>query len=255
MPPDNLWLIDIKGQSNGAGAGPLPPGGVVLPTVHADRLWLYTNGGQWHPAFDPMVSISAAYGGLQYAVLNPTNIGAGFGLAFAQKLADLTANVNIGCINNAVGGTSMVQNAPSVSTATLYGAGRARTNAAKAHGRVKLMIYVGGEEEARSSAAASGLVANFTAIVNQYRNDHGRDVIVIFAQLGTNPNDVSYPNWDDAKAAQATISIPGVYMIPTGDLAKQVDGVHYTNASYHILGERAAIEYRRRLTTLPAEAF
>lgn len=253
-PPDNTWIVVFDGQSNASGQGPLPPGGVLSPTKYVDRLFLYTHGGQWWRAFEPSVSPAATYGGSLYPVLDVTPIGVGPALYFAQKFADLTSNVNIGLVNVGVGGSSMVQHAPSTSTATMYGAARALINGAKPKGKVKAYVFIQGERDAQYATDAPLWASRFTAFVAAVRSDHGADIPVFFAQLGTDPGPVVGPYWSTVKAQQASVSIPGVYMISTDDLPKQPDNIHYTNEGYQKLGERIALKLRE-VIAIPSESF
>lgn len=219
--------------------------------MQADRVFTFTQGGQWRQAFEPMHSHDATYGGSLYAALNSSPTLAGPGLFFAQKLADLLPSVNVAMVPVGVGGTKMADHAPSTS---VFAAGQALTSQAASFGQVKATLFIQGESDTLTSSDANGWGARFADYVAGLRALYGDDHIVIFAQLGADPG-AAYLYWNTVKAQQAAVNISGVFMVTTGDLEKQGDGLHYTTAACQQLGERMAVKYREVLSSLPSETF
>lgn len=249
-PPDaSLWLIRLRGQSNQL-QGELPPSGFIeADPRYADRIHTFTHGGTWRTAFEP--GHTDAYGAL-YPALSSSPVGAGPGLFFAQKFADLTAGVSIGLIPAAVGGVALADQMPG---SAVYNAGVNLTALALPKGKVKATIFIGNESDAITLAKANAVAANIEATVAAEQALYGPDLIFIFAKIGPNLPLASFPYREVVRAQQASVNIPGVYMVDTDDLERQADGVHLTRASDEVLGVRCAIMVREIVGSRAGETF
>jgi hypothetical protein len=239
--PYELFIVAIGGQSNASGQGPLPPGNVLYPRRHAERLFCFTRGGRWLPVFEPMHSHEAKFGGSLYPILENNPIGIGPGMFFAEALADHISGRLIGMVPLGVG-ARLSAYALSDDTRTICGATHQLLESAKQRGEIKAYLFVQGESDTLDLADAHAWAARFTTHVGEIRRRHGNDMVVIFARLGKNPNLPAHPHWDVVREQQTSVDMPGVHMIETDDLEKQPDGLHYTNPGYEKLGQHMALK-------------
>lgn len=241
--PTSCLGFSHRGQSNDSGQGALP-GGVPVPASNAKQ-FNYTKGGQWWSMFEPSQSVDSTYGGAAYPIFVDAPILYGPALPFSEAMSAAFPNNNICNFPGAVGGIALANQLPTNSTANTYGAARSMIMLGKAVGGVNVnmigAVFVGMETDATNSTNAANIVANFTTWVAGFRTDNGANAIVVFAQLGTTPDDTgTYAFWSTVKSNQALINIPGVYMVTTDDLPKQPGNLHYTTAGLQTLGARMA---------------
>jgi len=215
--PDELPVFVLAGQSNMAGKGTakeLPPD---LRKEHRDVL-LFT-GGKWVPLkpgkrVGPEVS---------------------FGVEAAKMLKR-----PVGIIKLAVGGTALHGrwNPARRGADALYPrlvktvkkAGKARRI------RVLAMVWMQGERDARTAAAAAAYRKNLEKLVMSARRDFGNPRMA-FVCGRVNP---PYPHAAEVRKAQESVSLPAYAWVDCDDLSKLPDGLHYDTAGLVKLGRRFA---------------
>ena len=240
--------------------GRAPVGANNVLSQKPGETFVYTLGGKWFsPAFEPAHTTESKFGGSRFPQVFPANVrnGIGPGLFFADEWARLNdGNQRVVLVPIAKGGTKISLHAPSMSLATLYGAGRAQINEAKKHGKVLVILWSQGEGDARTSADANNYAKRFIALVKAWRADHG-NVPVVFTQLGDNPHKPEYPYWDLVSHQQdiAAANIPNSYMIKTRGLSTIPKDApvlssreHYTAMSESIIGRNMALALHYLLT-------
>jgi len=88
--------------------------------------------------------------------------------------------------------------------------------------------------------------------VAAWRRDLGHPRLpVVFCQIGALGPELRgrprYRYWDQLKAAQAAVCLPGVAMVRTDDLPLKPDGLHLSTPGQLILGRRLAAALHRLL--------
>lgn len=109
------------------------------------------------------------------------------------------------------------------------------------------VMFMQGETDAYQTGWATVWAQQFTRFVTTIRGVLG-NVPVVFGQIGAGlgmGHDTAactdFCSWTEVRNQQASVSIQGVSMVRTDDLAVMVPGeVHFTAAAYRTLGERMA---------------
>jgi hypothetical protein len=102
------------------------------------------------------------------------------------------------------------------------------------------VLFFQGESDAVDAGQASTWGSQFAGFVSGVRADLHRKLLpVVYAQIGR-PDGMPFPYWNVVKAQQASYHAPGVAMIRTDDQPQQVGNVHFTTASYRVIGRRFA---------------
>jgi hypothetical protein len=236
-PTPPLDIIILAGQSNMSGMGSL----AELPTgfpVHADRLFIYANSGNWTHAMEPVDN--------PLGQVDPVSLdrapGVGPGLALADHLAAIRPGRSVGLVPCACSGTSIDQWAPHQERTTLYGSCLARAREAAAKGRIRALVWYQGESDTHSTAQARAWPQKFASMVEAWRKDLNQpELPVVFTQIGPLGKRLSalLPAWQQMQELQAALRLPGVNMVKTADLTI-FDGVHLDTASQLRLGRRYA---------------
>lgn len=107
---------------------------------------------------------------------------------------------------------------------------------------VDAIVWIHGENDSLgpSNTYAIQYATRFAALIDAWRLDLGQpDLPIVVAEVGT-LSYTQYPWQDVVRAAQHSVCDlhQPCAVVPTLDLAKGTDGVHYTCASFAILGQR-----------------
>lgn len=233
-----LSLFVLAGQSNMSGRGEVPD---EQPTL--DGAYVFGNDYRWHPVREPVDRADDQVD----VVSMDANAGYGPSSSFARTMLEHNPDMIIGLIPCAKGATIIEQWQRSVSDETLYGSCLKRIRAAEQMGRVEGVIFFQGESDAHRGDVYQGVRRHpddwghkFTTYVNDIRRDLDRpDLPIVFAQIGPHTSPERYVNWDVVRQQQASVDLPYVAMITTGDLSLR-DRVHYDTPSYDVVGTRFA---------------
>lgn len=214
-----LDLFLLIGQSNMAGRG-VPEAEDQTPHP---RVWTLTSANEWAPARDPL------------HFDKPKVAGVGPGLSFGKALADRNADVHIGLIPCAVGGTSIDQWKKG---GQIYQATMKRASIAMVHGRLKAILWHQGEAE-DDAALIAAYPAKLAQLIADLRQDLGApELPVIVAELGAfRSNAVPF----NKMIAQVPRDISKTACVTAADLAGHAG--HFVAASQRQLGRRYATAY------------
>lgn len=247
-PPGNsahsLDIFILAGQSNMVGQGRIDQLPAGFP-VQAHHLFSYSNAGRWEPAREPLDSPT----GQVDACSQDFTVGVGPGLAMAEALVRLNPGLFVGLVPCARNGSNMDQWQPDPSRQTLYGSCLARAKEARGRGRIRALVWYQGESDAYDREMARAWPAKFLALVRALRRDLGDPGLpVVFTQLAHVKGRWSQglKGWEELKALQAKISLPGVVMVKTDGLTLE-DNVHLDTTSQIKLGQRYALALDRLL--------
>lgn len=235
-----LALFVLAGQSNMAGWGELP----ATQTLHP-RAFVFGNDYVWRQASEPIDNPEGQ--------VDPVSRSVGLfgpGLAFATALLAERPEMGIGLIPCARGDTTISQWQRNLSDDTLYGSCLKRILAASTMGELAGVLFFQGEADAldpEQNPERVLSVANygemFAYYVDDVRSDVGQpDLPIVFAQIGTTTAVAAFPNWSLIQQQQAALNLHCARMITTKDLTLG-DDVHYSTASYQLIGARFAAAY------------
>ena len=242
--PSNLKLFLLFGQSNMAGHGLVSEYPVGRP-AHGEQIWNYGFDGVWrNNPVEPLHDLTDC----EYPIFDiGVTYGVGPGLFFADHFARHHSGIEIGLVPCGVGGINinkLARPGDGVDTTTIYGASRARWEAAAASGTVEGVIFYQGEADTTSTLVADAWAGKFAQFVTNIRSDTGRpDLPFVFVQVGPRAGRfLSRPDWPLLQSNQAKIvTTPRVAMVPNLDTAlKPGDEVHLDTASQQVIGERIA---------------
>jgi hypothetical protein len=163
------------------------------------------------------------------------NIGPGYEVFI--KLKDMYPNTNFVIIDC----TEQINIKGWYNTSELY---KWCINATKnVPGKIITILVYQGEADAGREYMNMSLNRNwdkdFEQVITSFRNDIGRDVPVIYAQIGilnTSHNN-SLNNWEEFKLIQTKVNLSNTSMIKTDDQPIR-DDVHHTIEANKIIGER-----------------
>jgi hypothetical protein len=243
--PSGLNIFVLLGQSNMLGKGLLAD----LPAGHpafASHIWNYKLDGTWqNPPVEPIHDRAGAV----YAVLTNGDPFVGPGLFFADHFYRYRSDgPDIGLVPCAVGASSIADWARppgGTDTGTMYGASRARWQAAAESGSIAGVILYQGEADTDSTASANAWAAAFTQLVSDLRSDIGdANLPIVAVQIGpcSAAHLLARPDWPLLQANQAKIvKLPRVAIVQIVD-APLLDGdaQHISTAGQRMCGERIA---------------
>lgn len=107
-----------------------------------------------------------------------------------------------------------------------------------------IIVWYQGESDAKNDFDWDTWAQKFTDILNAWRSLHG-NIPIVFAQINhetlslTQPNEFSFPHWQNVKDQQASVFGSNLKMIKTDDLELE-DGIHITQKDQFKLGARFA---------------
>ena len=236
-----LRLFVLMGQSNMAGLAPLPE---RLPNT--ENIYTFGNDYRWSLATEPVDSPNAQVD----TVSLDEDAGFGPSVAFAQAFQskDIVGEAEaIGLIPCAKGGSSITQWQRALSDQSLYGSCLKRIQAALTMGQLEGILFFQGEADALEPSLYPSIEPQaeqwgelFVQFATDLRQDLNRPRLsIVYAQIGTDPQDETLPHWATVQRQQAQINLPHSTSIQTADLAT-IDGVHFTAESYRVIGQRFA---------------
>ena len=244
-----LAIFLLTGQSNMSGRGEL---GAVQPPD--PTIYVFGNDDRWRLAVEPVDSPE----GQVDAVSRDNAAGFGPSRAFADSLKARYPDLLIGLVPCAKGATIIEEWRRSPDDATLYGSCLKRARAAEPMGRLAGVIHFQGESDTNDLDSLHGRplrpdtwATHFTRFVHDLRRDLRQPRLpLVFAQIGPHTAPDRYVNWETVQAQQASVDLPTVRMITTGDLSLR-DRVHYDVPSYRIIGGRFASAMAELLGAAP----
>jgi hypothetical protein len=212
LQPTQLFVL--AGGSNMLGRGKLSS---AQPSNQRVLVW---RDGGWQIAADPL----APKGGV------------GPGLNFGATLLQYERSEAIGLVLCGKSSATMADWQPDRS---LY---RDCITSVRAAGvPVKGIVFLEGENDATSEAAASSWGAGFQPMLGAFRSDLGADIPFVLGQIGKlNKDDFQYQRRVRDQQAAAASTTPGVTLVTTSDLDVAGDGVTFTGDSYRTVGARFA---------------
>jgi hypothetical protein len=242
----NMSLFVMAGQSNMSGKGTLPE--VQHVNYH---IYVFGNDYRWRLALEPIDSSIGQVDDVSndlYARYSPA-------LSFATNLHAMEPERIIGLIPCAKGETSIMEWQQNYSDQSLYGSCLKRIHAAGLAGQVDGIIFFQGEADTVDPNVAPHLplaVTNYAEMFEKFVMDMRADLgnprlPVVFAQIGSNKNNEKYVNWKIIQRQQESVILACSAMITSDDLELR-DEIHYTTASYQIIGERFADAFHALLS-------
>lgn len=219
-------LYILIGQSNMAGRGTITP---EFQKQGHPRVFMFTKDHKWLPARNPL------------HFDKPKAAGVGPGLAFGIDMANANANVKIGLIPCAVGGTSIERWKPGAfdqSTSTYpYDDALLRIREAMKYGVVKGVLWHQGEANS-SEEKARLYLAQLDTLIKAIRKEVGNpNLPFIVGELGRYRAQYALINAELAKVPQ---SIPFTGLVTSEGLAHKGDSTHFDGPSATNLGHRFA---------------
>jgi hypothetical protein len=162
-------------------------------------------------------------------------------MAFADRIAELRPNVEIGLVQCAVGGYGIDYWAKDVRTTTLYGSCIKRAKEAAADGVVRGVVIFNGESDANPEKVKS-YAKKLLRLIADLRGDLGENLSVVFTQIGPEPwGNPSFASWDEMQVIQARIAVPNAVMVSAIDLQSSgFRSPHLNTTGYVTLGRRHA---------------
>ena len=246
IPPEyqgQLQLFVLIGQSNMSGRGQIERLPAWYPTVFE-----FGNDYRWRIATEP---IDSTINQVDQVSMEEERAGFSPALSFARTIQyEAKPDALIGLIPCAKGNTTIEEWQRSLNDETLYGSCLKRINAATHMGQVTGVLIFQGESDAldpqryaEKLPSANAYATKFSKFVNDLRNDLSQPTLpVVFAKIGRTTTPDIFPNWDIVQSQQEMIQLRCAAMITTDDLLLR-DFVHFTTASYKIIGQRFATAY------------
>lgn len=222
-------LFVLAGQSNMAGYGNVRE----WDGKTSDSVLMLGNDYRWRVATEPVDTVA----GQVDEVSADRYGGAGPSLAFGLAVWRASGHP-VGLLPCAKGGSRIAEWTRSTSDSTLHGAMLKRCRAAAVMGDLSGLLFFQGESDA---VAGDGTPwdESFARFVADVRSDTSPGLPIVFAQIGHPPSDIDPGPWEEIRRLQASVRLPGVAMIRTDDLPMG-DRLHFTTASYAVIGERFA---------------
>lgn len=230
--PPALDIFVLAGQSNMAGRGDVAP---EDRQIHP-RVWMLDRDAAWGPAVEPM------HFDKPIAAVGP---GRAFGIAVAEALAD----VHIGLVPTAVGGSPISTWEPGVrypeTGAYPWDDAARRIKAAVARGRVRAVLWHQGESDG-NDADAPQYEARLRALITRFRvelNDPALPFLI--GQLGRFEGKPWTPAYEQVDAAHRRVAAdtPHVAFVSSDGLADKGDQLHFSAEAARELGRRYARAY------------
>jgi hypothetical protein len=236
----DFLVFVLAGQSNMSGRGAvaeLPPD---FPR-HRERLWSFSNADRWVQAAEPIDDATKQVD----AVSVDPGAGVGPGLAFADALAALLPDVQIGLVPCAKGATSIREWHRSTARDTLFGSCLRRIRLACPEGRIAGILWHQGESDAATAEDARLWGTRFAKVVEAFRSDLGSETLpVVAATLGRlgemRRTDPAFKYWNEVVTAQQAVRLPGVVFVDGHELEMRSDGLHLSTRGQLALGEAMA---------------
>lgn len=234
--PSGLSLFIGMGQSNWSGRTALSD----APYLVSDpRIWNYKLDGTWqNPAADPLMDKT----GSLYPVMNDVSPLLGPAQYFAERWLQFHPNEEVGLVQCARGGRFIADYARDLSTATMYGASKARWEAAAVSGTIKGILWYQGEADSDTSGHRDAWEAAFLQLCIDWRSDIGiPNLPIVMAKIAqsTGATAAAHPYTADLQVIQSRIRT-GKCAIIQNDDATLYDEVHLSGDSLRTAGYRMA---------------
>ena len=230
--PNKFHLFLLAGQSNMAGRGEIEEEDII---PHARVLTLNKNG-DWVPAIDPIH-------------FDKTNVGVGLGRSFGIDVAEQDAEIVIGLIPCACGGSPISTWQPGMyfkaTESHPYDDAIHRTKRAMEDGVLKGILWHQGESDAMKSDLAEIYEVKLRELIIRFREDlNSPNLPFIIGQMGQFPE---RPWIDDRQVNEAHITVANevndAAFVPSDGLGCLSDNVHFDSKACREFGRRYAEAY------------
>ena len=221
---ERFHIYLLMGQSNMAGRGAIDPAQTDNP-----RILALNSGGQWVVARDPLHQKDGR--------IEP---GVGPGISFAREMLKADANIVIGLVPCAVGGTPLKR---WVKGGDLYERAVERAKLAAQFGVITGVLWHQGESDSDKKENAETYAARLTQMFKDLRSDLGTpELPVIVGQLGEFLPPEKHPFADMVRAAIKNIpsALPHAGFADSAGLADKGDELHFSAEAQRELGGRYA---------------
>jgi hypothetical protein len=231
-PTQSMQHFLLAGQSNMAGRGDVAAQDQI---VHP-RIFVLNRELEWVPAVEPL------HFDKPVAAVGP-------GLAFARTLVEQDAEVVIGLIPAAVGGSPISAWEPGATYpetgAKPYDDALLRTRHALQRGELRAILWHQGESDANPQSAPQ-YQTRLRTLIDRFRSEFGNDRLpVLLGQLGQWPERPWDAAWKQVDQAHREVagSVPGVQFVSSQGLAHKGDVLHFDAAAARELGHRYAAAF------------
>jgi sialate O-acetylesterase len=260
LPPENLNVWILAGQSNMEGCGSL-----VNSLPPDDRVWCYYSGGYWDIAKDPLHVLHHSIAPVDLQLRRRDfpedmtddevrayydevckGMGGGLGVSFGKMMADKTGRP-VGLVAAAHGGTSLEEWSESRKDEgmhSLYGAMLERVK--RAGGTLCGILWYQGESDCEQLGIAETYLERFNRWIEAARNDLGKpELPVVAVQIGCTTmlslDSEQEKAWDTVRQALYNLpdTVPHTAVTSAIDLGLE-DNVHIDTHGLNILGRRMA---------------
>ncbi|REG94371.1 sialate O-acetylesterase [Algoriphagus antarcticus] len=226
---ENFHLYLLMGQSNMAGRGKVES----LDTLTHPRVFMLDKAMNWVAAKDPMH-------------FDKSTAGAGLGITFGKAMANENANIKIGLIPTAVGGSSInywfADSLFQQTNTYPYDEMIRRTKKAMEAGTLKGILWHQGESDSNTENEVNQYTEKFEAMLDSLKSDLLiESVPVVMGEIGY----FFYPKGKYAKELNGVISQIAnksdcIGLVTAEGLKHKGDSTHFDSDSYHSLGVRYA---------------
>ncbi len=220
IPPDNMQLFLLMGQSNMSGRGKIEP----QDQVTNPRIWMLTQNLKWTLAKDPLH-------------FDKPIARVGLSSEFARTLVAHDPKITIGLIPCAVGGTSLDEWNPN---GALFSNAVTRAREAMKHGTLAGVLWHQGEADSKAQQVAT-YAARFAAMIAQLRLQlNAEQVPVVMGELvRTRPASATF----NAALPAISAKVPHCTWVSSEDLIDGGDRLHFDSASLRTFGKRYAAAF------------
>ncbi len=228
VPPKNLHLYLLAGQSNMAGRGVVD----AQDRKPHPRVWVLNQQSEWVPATEPL------------HFDKPAVAGVGPGFSFGKTMAELDTAVAIGLIPTAVGGSAIAAWQPGgfheQTNAHPYDDALRRLKTALPAGTLRGILWHQGESDSKPELSAV-YEQKLTDLIQRFRREVGGEIPVVVGTLGD-----FYVAKNPAAARINQIlknvpnRIPATACVESAGLTDGGDQTHFDAASARELGRRYA---------------
>lgn len=229
-----IRIFLIAGQSNASGRGNL----LDVPVYeHNDRIFMYGNDGIYKQAVEPIDIDTNQID----PISSDDNAGAGFGMAFANRLCELYPDDQV-CLVPASAGSTFITAWRRFWVRNLYGSAINRMWEAQAltGGVISGILWWQGEAESTDSAKANAWREQASNLFANMRQDLNNNILPICIARLNNLNPSGKPYWNTVRNGQNDMTMKNFAVVSTDGVAYQADKVHCQTLSYCTVGIRFA---------------
>lgn len=234
--PSGLDIFVFWGQSNMWGAS--AEASEAPSYSYSNQMWNYKLDGTWeNPATDPICDAAST----TYPVL-PVGGKLNMCKSFADRWIRYNPTRSVGIIVNAAAGKLMSEFARSTNTATMYGAAKARIDAALnsgASGTLRGHIMYQGESNCDTTTNRDAWASGATQWTTDVRSDWG-NVPIVFTKIVQLAGDkaVDFPYSPDLQVIQSRLRIGRVAIAQLDDGVLYDGRLHIDAATHTHAGKR-----------------